>query len=248
MGHLVSLDDLSDCQVHIKMALDYIQTPRKTKRVVNDQSDDDSMDSPFEKVNAFVKNDPLGGPSSEVRLDALEGYLARSSVETREISRITGSLIKDVQVSQSYHSSLFKEVIGTIGLKSSQFPQIFDGPTLWATVESLGQYALSYDAKIASSVEGIVTRKVAGLSSDLEASLEQVFVKSDDWNEFLIKIGKYIDIERSDKLVYHDTLRNITRRVAAVEDETRSMGHVPVQLSTPLPYGVVPIRAGPKRG
>ena len=93
----------------------------------------------------------IGGTWTDVRLDILVNYLAKSSVKTREILRITGGLIKNIQVAQSFHSSLVKEIMDMIEMKSSKFPQTFDCPTLWATAESLGQYALFYDAKVAST-------------------------------------------------------------------------------------------------
>ena len=91
MVHPVSLVDVTGYRAHSKKAMDHIQTPRKMKPTTNDSSDDDSMDSPFEKVNAFVKTDSLRGTSADVWLDIIKNYLARSSEETREISRITGN-------------------------------------------------------------------------------------------------------------------------------------------------------------
>ena len=83
-----------------------MQTPRKPKTELpecdfrQEDDEDNEKDGPFEKVDMFVKSDPLGGLSEDKRLDFVEDYLLKSSEEASRLARKTGLLIKTALTDQ----------------------------------------------------------------------------------------------------------------------------------------------------
>ena len=122
-----------------------MRTPRKPKTESPDEfdfrqdnDDADNEDDPFEKLDMFVKSDPLGGLSNEKRLQFLEDYLSMLSEEASKLARKTGLLIKTTLMGQRFHSTAINEITDIVGLKSSKFLTKFDFPTVWSTLEALG--------------------------------------------------------------------------------------------------------------
>ena len=99
----VSCNDLADEQAYSQKTKDYLQTPRKPKTEPPEfdfRQEDDEENDPFEKVDMFVKSDPLGGLSEDKRLDFVEDYLSKSSKEASRLARKTGLLIKTALTGQ----------------------------------------------------------------------------------------------------------------------------------------------------
>ena len=61
------------------------QSPSLSQFEEDDKEDDE--DDPFEKIDIFVKRDPLGGMSVKGRLRCLEDYLSKSTEKASKLAR-----------------------------------------------------------------------------------------------------------------------------------------------------------------
>ena len=72
------------------------------------------------------------------------------------------------------------EITGKVGLKSAKFPSTFDGPSLWSTIETLGQYALSTNKGIPNQIsEAILTQQNQEVKT-IVSDLRKNFVVEED--------------------------------------------------------------------
>ena len=182
------------------------------------------------------------------RVTLLETFLERSTSDQKEIFSKTGRMLKEAKVAQDYHVTVMNELTGKMGLKSSKFPSVFDGPSLWSTIETLGQYALSTNKGIPNQIsEAILTQQNQEVKT-IVSDLRKNFVVEEDWNEFLINLGSHMKNEAEDKVFYHKAMGAYTKRLDDFEklarsgsgttsrSSTRSI-YNPFQRSPPKPLG-----------
>ena len=67
--------------------------------------------------------------------------------------------LKESKVAQEYHVAVMNKVTGIVGLKSTKFPAAFDGPSLWSTIKSLGNFIAYSDSNIPSIVAKVISSK-----------------------------------------------------------------------------------------
>ena len=115
-------------------------------------------------------------------------------------------MLKEAKVVQEYHVTVMNEITNQVGLKSKKFPAIFDGPSLWSTIESLGQYVSGMDSDVAGVVEWILDSKQTHLATGIFDEIREEFVLEKDWNTLLENFAIYMDDEAKDKEVYHKAL------------------------------------------
>jgi len=221
MDHPVSSDEFRDYKAHSEKALNYVQTPRKRKfKVESLDSDDDSVESPYEKLNTFEKEDPLNSSTVDVRLDLVEEYLTNSSNESKELATFTGTQVKTLNEGHRFHSTIINELVSVVGAKNPQFPQDFDAPNLWATVEAISQFALLSNADIPAIVSRLLSENKVAFVEDAKSALSVTFVTVQEWQAFLVKFGMYVKRERVDKVTLLATLKDMTDRIVAIENKT----------------------------
>ena len=220
----VSLEDLMEEQEHSRKAKEHVQTPRKAKsksKMDSDdwytQEDDEESVQPFEKSSTFILEDPLNGRPVADRVTVIEAFLAESTVDQKTISKTTGLMLKEAKVVQDYHVTVMNEITSQVGLKSKKFPAVFDGPSLWSTIESLGQYVSSIDSDVAGVVERVLNSKQTHLATGIIDEIREEFVLEKDWNTLLENFAIYMDDEAKDKEVYHKALSACTTRLDALE-------------------------------
>ena len=147
-----------------------------------------------------MKGDPLDAPPVEVRVGQLENYLTRSSNESKEIVKFTGVQVKTLNEGHQYRSTIINEVVTVIGSKTAQFSQEFDGPNLWATLEAICHHALVSDPDTSAIVSKMLLAKKVEVLEDAKADLSVMFVKVEEWKDFLLKFSQFVQREQAEKV------------------------------------------------
>ena len=198
--------------------MEHIQTSRKPKSKSNIDSDgwfgqdddEDSISQPFEKASTFT-SDGIGRPVED-RVTLLEAFLKVSTTDQKEISKVTGKLLKESKVAQEYLVTVMNEITGIVGIKSAKFSAAFDQPSLWFTIELLGNFVANSDSNIPSIVAKAISTKQNDLAASILLTLWKEFVSDIDWMTFLRNFGLYMTNEAADKKVYHQALLACTSR------------------------------------
>ena len=223
----VSSAELKEEQDHLKRAKEHAQTPRKVKIRSNIDSDgwfgqdddEDSVSQPFEKGTTFV-SDGAARPVED-RVSLLERFLEVSTSEQKEISKTTGVLLKESKVAQEYHVTVMNEITGIVGLKSAKFPGTFDGPSLWSTIESLGNFVCNLDSNVPTLVANEFASQQKDMVTNILSKLRNEFVSEEDWINFLTNFGEYMTKEAADKQVYFEVMSACTKRLDELEKKSK---------------------------
>ena len=157
----------------------------------------------------------------------VEVYLEGSTKEQRTIAETTGRMLKEASVAQEYHVTVINELTGKVGLKSAKFPKVFDGPSVWSTIESLGHYALSIKLEIPRVVSESVLANQRTLVDTALSGFQNTFVPSSDWNELLVNFGTYVKKEIEDKAKYNQVISSCQTRLDVLE-KLANPGFVPI--------------------